>query len=441
MRAILATIGLVLLTLAGIVAVRKLAHVIGLLVVAAFFAVVLTPPVDFLVRHRIRRSMATLIVFVIGIAAFAGMMFLFIRPIVNEVNKFVDDFPQMVDDAKAGRGAIGHLVQRYNIDQYVQEHQASFQKALRNSAAPALDVARSVANTIFALVTVVVLTFLMVLEGPKVTAGFLNMLKPSVRARVSAVATDCAKAMTGYVAGNLIISVIAGVATFAFLAIVGVPFAGVLGLWVAFADLIPLVGATLGAIPAVLVAFLHSPAAGIATIVFYIVYQQFENHVLQTTVMSRSVDMNPLTVLISVLVGVQLFGILGALLAIPAAGVIQVIARDVWDEYGGRFKDEPTVGEDEVPVPIAAPDASLPRDPDHAGEPASGEPGDPGDSDDPDGASGAPGPQGGAGRQPGGGGGGGARQALAEPDASGGDGDGDGDGRQAVPGEPPAVAR
>ena len=143
------------------------------------------------------------------------------------------------------------------------------------------------------------------------------------------VASDSAQAMTRYMAGNLIISAIAGLASYVFLTIFNVPFKEVLALWVAFADLIPLVGATLGAVPAVLVAFLHSTPAGIAVLVFFIAYQQFENHVLQVTIMSRSVKLNPLAVLVSVLVGVELFGILGALLAIPVAGVIQVIVVDM----------------------------------------------------------------------------------------------------------------
>ncbi|MDP8938216.1 MAG: AI-2E family transporter, partial [Actinomycetota bacterium] len=130
----------------------------------------------------------------------------------------------------------------------------------------------------------------------------------------------------------------------------GVPFRGVLALWVGFADLIPLVGATLGAIPTVAVAFLHSTTAGIGVLVFYIVYQQFENHVLQPAVMSKTVHINQLFVLVSVLIGVELFGILGALLAIPAAGVISVVARDLWDQRQGKFKEEPTIGEDEIPV-------------------------------------------------------------------------------------------
>jgi predicted PurR-regulated permease PerM len=167
---------------------------------------------------------------------------------------------------------------------------------------------------------------------------------------VATVARDSARAVSGYMAGNLLISIIAGVLTFLFLFFAKVPFRGVLALWVAFADLIPLVGATLGAVPTVLVAFLDSVPKGVATVIFFVLYQQFENHVLQVSIMSRTVDLNPLLVLISVLVGVELFGILGALLAIPAGGVIQVVARDLWDVHQGRLKHVPTVGADEVPV-------------------------------------------------------------------------------------------
>jgi predicted PurR-regulated permease PerM len=132
--------------------------------------------------------------------------------------------------------------------------------------------------------------------------------------------------------------------------ILNVPYAEILGLFVGFADLIPLVGATLGAIPAIGFAFLHSVPAGIVTTIFFIVYQQFENHVLQVTIMSKTVKLNPLAVLVSVLVGVELYGFLGALLAIPAAGVIQVVARDVYDQSRGRLRTEPTVGAEEVAV-------------------------------------------------------------------------------------------
>ena len=354
-RSILAAIGLVLATVATIYLLFRLGHILTLIAIAGFFAVVLSPAVNFLERKaRLRRSLATLVTFIVGIAVFSAMMYAFVRPIVDETQKFVDRFPDYVERAQRGEGTVGKLVKRYDVEQWVEDNQDRIEQARNDLGKRVPSVLQSVANTTFAVLTILVLAFLMILQGPQIQAGMLNVLEspraPHRRERVRRVAGDCARAVTGYMAGNLMISVIAGGATFVWLLIMGVDFAAVLALWVAFADLIPLVGATLGAIPTIAIAFLHSTFAGIATLVFFIVYQQFENHVLQVTIMSRTVDLNPLAVLISVLVGVELFGVLGALLAIPVAGVIQVIVRDVYDEHRGEPKDEPTVGTDEIPM-------------------------------------------------------------------------------------------
>lgn len=350
-RTILATLLVVAVSYGTFLLLKELTRVIAWLVSAGFFAMVLAPAVDGLQhRFRLRRGLATAIVFVAGLTALVGMLYVFIRPVVDQASAFVDDLPGLVDDAQAGRGPVGDLVDRYNLDDYLQQNQDRLQAAVRGAGTPALGVVRSLFNGILALVTIIVLTVLMLMRGPELCRGALSLVAPKHRARVSLVASDAAKAVSGYMLGNLLISVIAGVFTYVFLRIVGVPYAEVLALWVAFADLIPLVGATLGAIPTIGLAFLHSTPAGIAAVIFYIVYQQFENHVLQVTIMSRTVDVNPLAVLVSVLVGVELFGFLGAVLAIPVAGVIHVIVRNVFDERRGRFKSEPTVGVDETPV-------------------------------------------------------------------------------------------
>ncbi|MEY2568333.1 MAG: hypothetical protein QOE35_2862 [Actinomycetota bacterium] len=354
-RTILVTIGLVLATGLILYMAVQLSHIITLLLVAGFFAVVLSPPVSFLeTKLHLRRGLAAFLVLLLGLGLLSGLMYSFVRPVVDQTQQFVNDFPSYVEDARAGRGTIGHLVKKYNIDEWVQNNKARLEQARNDAGAKIPSVLSSVASAIVALVTVLVLAILMLLEGPKLQEGFLNLIDaphaPRRRERVRRVAGDAARAVTGYMAGNLLISLIAGAFTYVWLLIAGVPFKEVLALWVAFADLIPLVGATLGAVPAVFVAFLHSTTAGIGTIIFFVAYQQFENHVLQVTVMSKTVDLNPLAVLVSVLVGVELFGILGALLAIPVAGVIQVIARDIYDERRGRLKPEPTVGTDEVPV-------------------------------------------------------------------------------------------
>jgi predicted PurR-regulated permease PerM len=176
------------------------------------------------------------------------------------------------------------------------------------------------------------------------------------------VSADCAKSITGYLSGNLLISVICGVLTYVTLLVAGVPFAGLIALFVAVADLIPLVGATLGAIVAGVAAAIHSIPALIIVVVFFLVYQQVENHLLQPVILSRTVKLNPLTVLVSILVAVELAGVLGAFLAIPIAGMIQVVVRDLWDHRRGAPKAEPTVGEDRT-LAVESPDGSTPDDP------------------------------------------------------------------------------
>ena len=316
--------------LVAMFALVRLSHIVTLLVVAGFFAVLLSPPVNWLERRaNFPRGLAVMLVFLLGLAALSALSYAFARPLVEQTQQFVKDLPTFVEDAKGGRGRIGELVERYDLGKYLENNQERIEKARADLGRRALPLAGTFASSIAATLTVLVLAILMVLRGPEMQHGFLGVIESEERReQVRRVSSDAATAVTRYMAGNLIISIIAGVVSYVFLSILRVPFKEVLALWVAFADLIPLVGATLGAIPAIMVAFLHGTGAGIATIVFFVLYQQFENHVLQVTVMSRTVDLNPLVVLVSVLVGVELFGILGALLAIPVAGIIQVLARE-----------------------------------------------------------------------------------------------------------------
>ncbi len=350
-KTILVTIGLVVATGVALYLIRLLAHIWMLLLVAVFFAVLLTPPVDWVRRHlHISKGLATTLVILLGLGLITAMMYVFIRPLVDQTRNFIDNFPKYVSDARAGRGPVGKLVRKYNLDRRLEENRTRINEALSGAGGSAVDVARKVFAGLVSTLTIIVLAVLMILYGPAMLTSGLGALSPPKRDRIKAVATDCARAITGYAMGNLLISLIAGTVTYVGLWVFGVPFRNVLALFVAFADLIPLVGATLGAVPTILVAFLHSTTAGIGMLILYVVYQQFENHVLQVAIMSKTVHINQLVVLVSVLIGVELFGFLGALLAIPVAGVVQVIARDLWDHRAGRPKEEPTIGEDQVPV-------------------------------------------------------------------------------------------
>ena len=354
-RTIWATIVSVGAVYLGFQAFQSIGRVVTYMVVALFFAIVLTPPVDFLEHKlRFRRGLATLVVVLLGLGLFSAMIYAFVKPLAEQASQFSSDLPTYVEEAREGKGPVGDIVKRYDLEQKIEENQDKINEAVADFGKNGLDIVRRIFSTIVATLTVMVLTILTLMEGPSLSTGLLKLIRDErQRLRVQRVAVDASRAVSGYVFGNLLISVIAGTAAWIMLLIVGVPYAATLGLFVAFADLIPLIGATLGAVPTVLFAFLHSVPAGITMLIFFILYQQFENHVLQVTIMSRTVNLNPLAVLISVLIGVELFGFLGALLAIPAGGIIQVVARDLYDEREGRFKAEPTIGVDEVPISTA----------------------------------------------------------------------------------------
>ena len=175
------------------------------------------------------------------------------------------------------------------------------------------------------MVTIVFMTFFMLMEGPTWMERLYGVLPEDSRDHWRGIGHQIYRTIGGYVTGNLFISVIAGVTTTLVLLLLGVPYAVALGLLVAILDLIPLAGATIAAIIVAAVGFIHSIVAGIVLIVFFIVYQQIENHVLQPVVYSRTVQLSPLAILISILVGAELAGVLGALAAIPVAGTIQVV--------------------------------------------------------------------------------------------------------------------
>jgi predicted PurR-regulated permease PerM len=171
-----------------------------------------------------KRSLASLVVFLLGVSLLAAMMYAFIRPLVDQGQQFADNFPSYLADAKAGRGPAGKLVTRFHIDDWIKKNEAKLKSGLGSAGKPAIHIAKTLANGLAALVTILVLTFLMLVEGPQMMAGGLNALSPPHRERVRRVAGDCAKALTGYMAGNLLISVIAGLVTFFGLWAFGVPF-------------------------------------------------------------------------------------------------------------------------------------------------------------------------------------------------------------------------
>jgi predicted PurR-regulated permease PerM len=317
-------------------------HVISWILIALFLALALNPAVDRLEDRLGRRGAATTVVYLAALAALVGIGFLFIPTLVNQVNDFAHKVPDYLDDVTKGRGRLGFLQTKYHlVDKARKALAEGGASKLFGVSGTALAVAKGVVTTVVATITIAFMTFFMLLEGPRWTQRFYSLLTPTSRVRWEGVGRDIYRTVGGYVTGNLFISLIAGASTTIVLLILGVPFAVALGLIVAILDLIPLAGATIAAIIVGTVGFIHSITAGIIVVTFFIVYQQVENHLLQPLVYGRTVQLSPLAVLISVLVGAELAGVLGALAAIPVAGGLQVIFMDWLRHRRGEAVETP----------------------------------------------------------------------------------------------------
>jgi predicted PurR-regulated permease PerM len=250
---------------------------------------------------------------------------LFVPTLVRQVNALVDQAPDYVREATAGRGPLGFLETRYHVVEHAQEAVSG------GGVHAALDATRRVVSGITAGVAIVFLTVFMLAEGPALVERGLALMTRESEVRWRALGTEVQRIVVGYVAGNLVISLIAGAGATAVLLALGVPFPLALGLLVFVLDLIPLAGATIAAVILALAALTHSTTAAIVVVAYFAIYQLFENHVLQPLVYGRTVQTSPLVALIAVLAGASIGGILGAIAAIPVAASLRAVATDMLD--------------------------------------------------------------------------------------------------------------
>jgi predicted PurR-regulated permease PerM len=377
LRAILTAIAVIVLAYLAARLVDRLRGVLLLLVVAGFIALLLNPLVVYLQRPLRRRGFAVTVVIVLSIVAFAGLAFAFGYPLVNGLTHLAGALPGYVRSAEHGKGLVGRLVTRYHLQTWAEKNAPKLAAYGRDLASPALSLGKGAVSIVFELFTIFVLVVLLLLEGPKFRRGLLDLMVPARAAKYSAVAREVNRSVTGFVLGDIATSVIAGVVVLVTLLALGVPFPFLWALWVALVDFLPMIGGALAGIPVILFAFTHSVSAGIVTAVVFLIYTQVENHVLNPVVMSRTVRINPLIVLIAILVGASIGswiggffgGFVAALLAIPAAGAMHVIVREIWLSTappGGVTPDAepqpPPPGAVAVPAPARAAESSVAPD-------------------------------------------------------------------------------
>ena len=330
-RAILVVLGIILAAVAIIAFLFLAWRIITWILIALFLSLALNPAVEFFERRGLKRVVASLVVFLLALVAFAALGALLIPPLIDQVEEFADAVPGFVEDLTAGRGPLGFLQDDYQIVDKVQEAvEDQGAGGILGVTNASLAVARGVVSFIIGVVTIAFLTVFMLIEGPRMLERFRDSLPEHMKPRFERMGGDIYRTVGGYVGGNLAISLIAGIASAIVLFALGSSYAIALAVVVALLDLIPLAGATIAAVIVSTITFIELGwVKGVIVIAFFVLYQQLENHILQPVIYGRTVQLSPLTVLIAILIGAELVGILGALAAIPVAGIIQAIFREV----------------------------------------------------------------------------------------------------------------
>jgi predicted PurR-regulated permease PerM len=302
--------------------------VLQMLLIAGFLALALNPAVTWLEVRGWRRGRAVAVVFVATLITVGAVLTVVFAPLYEEVRRFADDVPGYIDDLRRSR-LLRELDARYDILAKLQEQATTLPQRLPGTAGAFLGFAGAIFNAVFKALTVLFLTVFLLLELPAIGRSILSLLAPPTAVRTKALTEDVNATVARYVAGALVIATIAGTTTLAASTVLGVPFPVVMAVLVALFDLIPLVGATIGGAMVVAVAFTAGIVPGLVMAAIQLGYQQVENNLLQPLVMRRSVNVSGFTVLLAVLIGSSLLGVLGALLAIPVAGSVQIALREV----------------------------------------------------------------------------------------------------------------
>jgi predicted PurR-regulated permease PerM len=307
---------------------------ISWLLIAIFLAVALSPPVNWLNR-RMRRGFAISIVYLALLLVPVLLIALIVPPLISEANNFADNVPRYADDVTEyvqKNDTLREINDDYDITSKLKEEASKLPSRLGGAAGTLRDIGFGIVNSLFALITILVMTAFLLGSGRQWADAFINSRPPHQRERLRRSRDNISSAVGGYVAGALTIALIAGIATYIVLLILGVPFRGPLAVIAGLFSLIPLIGATIAAVLIGLVTlFENFPTATIIWVIWAIVYQQLENHIIQPQIQKRTVNVQPLITIVAVLFGATLLGVMGALVAIPVAASIQILLREYVD--------------------------------------------------------------------------------------------------------------
>ena len=332
-RVVLRIVGVVVAVAIALYLVYLLRKPIGWVLMSIFLTVALSGPVNYLAR-RMRRGFAITIVYLVLLLTPVAFGALLIPPLVTQVNNLVHNLPQYAHDARdfAQKNPTLRKINRdYDITGKLEDQASKLPSKIGGAASVLGSIGLGLVNSIFQLLTILVLTAFLLGSGHRWLEAALEFQPEGRRERLDRALGHMAAAVANYVGGALAQATVAATLSFIVLSIIGVPFAAALAVVIFLGDLIPLVGATIGAVlVGVVTLFSHFPTGTIAWTIFSIVYQQVENNFIQPQIQRRAVNVHPFVVLVAVLFGSTLLGVVGALVAIPVAASVQIIIREVW---------------------------------------------------------------------------------------------------------------
>jgi predicted PurR-regulated permease PerM len=329
-RSILTALGVLLAVIAAVKFMLLAQAGLTLILIALFLALALNPAVEFVQRHGLRRASAVGVVYVLALAFLAVLGSVFIPPLVDQISKLIEALPSLVDDLTKGHGPLGLLERKYRVVERIRSATTGQNAGgLLGPAGSALAAVKGIATTVFGLVIIAFLTFFMLLEGPEWRRRCTVLIPEANRGVLERIGAGVYRSVGGFVSGNLLASLLAGLVATIVMFATGVPYAVPLGLFVAIIELVPYVGPLVATVIVTAVALTVGTVPALVALGLLVVYHVVEGHTLRPYLYGRAVKLSPLAVLVAILLGTEIAGILGALLAIPAAGSIQVIIGEL----------------------------------------------------------------------------------------------------------------
>ena len=321
--------GMIVATIVLLLAVHRAAHALLLVFAAFFLALALNAPVYWVSQHlpgkrRGSRSLATSLSFFIVILALGLFLASIVPPLVRQTESFANAVPHLIKDYRSKDTPAGHVIRKYHLEKQADSLSGQISNRLKNAGGAAFSTVQKIGSSVFALITILVLTFMMLVEGPRWLSFSKEVIPDRHHAMSDRLALDMYKVIKGFVNGQVTLAAIAAVLILPALLILHISYPVALMVLIFICGLIPLVGHTIGAVIVTLVALVHSSSSAAIILAYYLLYQQTENYLIQPKIQANSTNMSPLLVFMSVVIGVSFGGLFGGLVAIPVAGCIRI---------------------------------------------------------------------------------------------------------------------